>query len=273
MRIGHNPNRQNYTKTLAPIVLSVVTHLPDEVGYHSRRMEVIEFCFQTMLRGAQMDISLAVWDNGSNDRLLNYLQDSIKPDILIRSQNIGLTSAKASLFGMLPEDTIVAYSDDDMLFYPDWLRPQIALLNGFPNVASVTGYPVRTAFRWGTENTIKWATHNGAEYGRFLPQKWEDDFAVSIGRDPAWHREYTREDLDYRIEYRGLKAYLTSHHCQFVARAGVARKAARYDGKAMADERYFDIELDKLGLRLATQQRLTRHIGNVLHDELRKEIV
>jgi hypothetical protein len=40
----------------------------------------------------------------------------------------------------------------------------------------------------------------------------------------------------------------------------------------MADERLFDITLDTLGLRLATTQRLTRHIGNVLHEELRKEI-
>ena len=270
--MGNNPQRQNYAETLKPIVLAVVTHLPDEAGYHSRRMEVIENCLLTMTRNAKTDYSLVIWDNGSCAKLLDYLQNMVQPDILIRSKNIGLTSAKAALFGMLPEDTIVAYSDDDMLFYPDWLRPQIELLNGFPNVACVTGYAVRTAFRWGVENTMKWATKNGAEYGRFLPEDWERDFAMSIGRDTYWHMEYTKPDLDYRIEYNGLKAYLTSHHCQFVARAGTARKAAKYESKAMADERYFDIEMDKLGLRLATTQRLTRHIGNVLHDELRKEI-
>jgi len=188
---------------------------------------------------------------------------------LILSGNIGKYAARLSIARMLPPETILAYSDDDMYFYPDWLAPQIELLNYFPNVSCVTGNPVRTQFRWGNENTVKWAmTHAQVNTGRFIPQEWEDDFALSVGRTPEWHKEYTKNDTDLLITYKNKQAYATSHHCQHVSYAGTVAKIPLYDHLAMSRETPFDNEMDKLGLRLATTQRYCRHIGNILENEL-----
>jgi hypothetical protein len=240
-------------------------------GYHEHRLDVIKTCLTTMQEGAKTKHTLAVWDNGSCADLRDWLQAEFKPDVLILSGNIGKTAARTSLARMFHPRTIIGYSDDDMYFFDNWLAPQIELLKHFPNVSSVTGYPVRTSFRWGCENTIAWAKANGKlEVGRYLPREWEDDFAVSIGRNPEWHEQYSEQDQDYIVTYNGKQAYCTSHHCQFIANVEKIEKVLQYDSHAMADEKPFDIALDSIGLRLATTQRLTRHIGNVLDEKIRQ---
>jgi len=274
-RVGSNPNKSSpATATFRKLVLTCVTHLPNQEGYHADRLEVVQTCLRTMRAGAKLEHTLIVWDNGSCDALRDWLQFEFKPDVLILSPNIGKTAARTALVRMCHPKAVVGYADDDMLFYDNWLAPQIELLQHFPNVASVTGYPVRTSFRWGTENTQAWARINGRlETGRFLPQEWEDDFAVSIGRDIEQHRQGSDRDFDYRVTYNGKQAYCTSHHCQFIGRPDTIGKVLQYDGAAMGDEKPFDVALDTIGLRLATTQRLTRHIGNILDDKIRNEIM
>lgn len=250
----------------APIVLTCVTHLPNENGYHKQRLKVIQTCLTTMRQNARReDIQVMVWDNGSCRMLVDWLEWEYKPDYLIRSANIGKTAARSSMFRMIPPKTIVGYCDDDMYFYPGWLTPQLDLLQTFPDVAQVSGYPVRTQFRFACDRSIAWA-HNEKilEVGRFIPREWENDFCKSIGRDPVWHaEEWTPKDQDYKAAYNGLQAYLTSHHCQFIGYQDILAQAVHYDGQAMGDERPIEEALNKLGLRLTTISRLTRHIGNV----------
>lgn len=274
MRVGVNPNRNSLAEHFTPIVLTVITHLPNFTGYHSKRLEVVQTCLDTMRRHSGGDYTIIVWDNGSDEVFRSWVRNEYKPDVFIQSANVGKNLAQSTLANMLSPDKIISYCDDDMLFYPNWLQPQIELLKGFPNVSSVTGYPVRTQFRWGCDNTKKWGLECGKiQAGRFIPAQWENDFAVSIGRDAAWHTDYTKNDVDYLLEYNGLKAYATSHHCQFVSYAGTIAKAKKADFAAMGEERSFDVALDTLGLRLATTERLSRHMGNVIDDELRKAIV
>jgi hypothetical protein len=275
MRVGSNPLRNAKASEFAPVVLCVVTHLPNFEGYHEHRLEVVQTCLRTMTANAGVEYSLVVWDNASCSEFREWVQDEVKPDVFVQSFNAGKTAGRTSITRMIPPGRVVCYSDDDMLYYPNWLRPQMGILGHFPNVSCVTGYPVRTQFRWGNTKTKNWArTTQGAklEMGRFIPQEWEDDFAVSIGRDPGWHAEYTRNDSDARITYNGKQAYATSHHCQFIAKSEVIGRILSFDGMAMGDEKVMDDVLDQLGLRLATTDRLCRHIGNVIHDELRREI-
>jgi hypothetical protein len=273
MRKGTNPLRSSGANCYMPVVLTVVTHLPNLTGYHAERLEIVQTCLNTMRDNAEMETTVAVWDNGSCAELRDWLQCEYKPDMLILADNIGKTAARTSLIRMCPAGSIVGYSDDDMLFFPGWLAPQMDLLRHFPNVASVTGYPVRTAFRWGVANTLAWAGREGIlEKGEFIPRQWETDFCISIDRDPVWHEDYTKNDTDYRVTYRGKKAYCTSHHCQFIGFQDTLVKAATYDGRAMGDEKVWDIALDNIGLRLATTSRLTRHMGNVIDDNLKLEV-
>jgi hypothetical protein len=176
MRKGTNPNRSAGANCYMPIVLTVVTHLPNLLGYHAGRMEVVQTCLKTMRDNANMETTVIVWDNGSCADLRDWLQFEYKPDMLMLADNIGKTAARTSLIRMCPPDSVIGYCDDDMLFSQNWLAPQLDLLRHFPNVASVTGYPVRTAFRWGVEHTLAWARREGKlEEGEFIPREWEND--------------------------------------------------------------------------------------------------
>ena len=271
MRIGSNPLHDARVKGFPPVVACVITHLPHRDGYHAKRLEVIQACISSMTKGAP-GVPLVVWDNGSHPVLKEWLK-SLHPYLLIESANVGKSSARAALFRMFPPSTLVAMSDDDILFYPGWLDAEAEVLTTFPCVACVTGNPIRTSFRWGCENTIKWMSDHGIlETGRFIPDEYERDFCDSIGRVYESHRKNTAAEQDYRGVYNGIYAYATSHHCQFIATSGHILPALRYDDAAMADEKPFDMALDRIGLRLSTVKRYSRHIGNVLHDELRKEI-
>ena len=274
MRVGQNPNKSAQIALYAPVALTVVTHLPNiTTAYHSQRLEVIQACLNTMRAGVHREHTFMVWDNGSIPELRDWLQFVFKPDVLILSNNIGKNNARSSMAGMLPGKTIFCYADDDMLFDDNWFAPQNDLMVNFPNVASVTGYPVRTAFRWGIDNTVAWArTHGKLEVGTFIPQAYEDDFALSVGREPEWHKNYTDNDVDYRVTYNGIQAYCTSHHCQFITHAGTLASLQHFDHNAMTDEKPFDIAMDNLGLRLATIQRVARHIGNRLDENIRSQL-
>lgn len=272
MRRGENPNRNKEAATYTDIVMTCVTHLPNQVGYHAKRLEVIQTCLESQRRGHE-DKTMVVWDNASCDALREWLQYEFKPDILILSENLGKNQARCSIAHMLPADRIMTYSDDDIFFYPGWMEEQLEILGHFPNVSCVSGYPIRTSFRWGCGNTIKWAEENAKlDKGRFLPKQWEDDFAVSIGRDIQDHVERTVKDFDYRVTYKRRRAYCTSHHCQFISPVRVIRMINQYAAYAMPDEKPFDIAMDQIGLRLSTTERYTRHMGNVIDDALRNDI-
>lgn len=275
MRIGQNPLKSAFASAgVAPVVLAIITHLPNTTtAYHSKRFDVIQACLNSMRDNANMDVTVLVWDNGSIPEFRNWLQFEYKPDMLVLSGNIGKISARTMIYRMFKPETIIAYSDDDMLYEWDWLQPQMDLLQHFPNVSLITGYPVRTNTRWGIENTVKWAMENARlEIGRFFPEQWRDDFALSVGRTVEFEKEYEKDDKDYRVTYQGKQAYCVGHHCQFIGYAGVVSQIDISKGLAMGDEKPFDIAMDKLGLRLATIQRYARHIGNVLDDEIKKEL-
>ena len=271
MRKGQNPNRQAIVDGYAPIVLSVITHLPNMDGYHEGRLDVIKASLESMRNNAGMDgFQIMVWDNGSCDKLLYWLRRSYQPDYLIQSPNMGKPSARTSILRMLPDKTIVNCADDDMFYYPDWLKAHLEVMTVYPNVGTVSGWPVRTQFRFHNHSTKAWGQKMAIlEQGRFISPQEDRDFCASIGRDYDYQVKTSLTDMDYRMNYRGVMTYATGHHCQFVGKAGVLAKLDGYSNEAMRSERPFEQAVDQAGLlRLTTYKRYTRHIGNVLDPEL-----
>ena len=272
LRTQHAPYKMKDT------ILLVVTHLPceDEPGYHKDRLEVVKTCLTSMREHAHRDHTFMVWDNDSRSEFRDWLQHIFEPDVLVMSKNIGKNQARANAIRMMPLSSIVCYSDDDFYFYDNWLQPQIKILNHF-SAQLVTGYPTRVMFRWACESAINWSNKHGKlEKGIFMPEQWERDYAISIGRDPDKHmtEHLTPDDFDYRVSYNGSQAYCVGHHAQFVGYVAKLLPALNADSNlAMPDERIFDMAQAKLGIRLSTTDRLCRHIGNVIHDELRQEIM
>lgn len=274
-RIGTNPNRKAKSVKYPPIVAGIVTHLPNEYeDYHKGRMEVIRTCLTSLRRNAGQDIGIMIWDNGSCDRLKEWIQTVYKPDWFIQSPNIGKAQARCSMYRMLPFDTVFCFSDDDIYYSPNWLTPQLELLYGFPHVGVVSGYPVRSQFNWGCKSTIDWAEKNGTvTKGKLIPDEWDRDFVISVGQTLEQHMRVIKNTVDVMVEYNGLFAYCTAHHCQFIGKVAALEGFLTFSiDYAMSDEKPFDTAIDNQGLlRLTTTQRYTRHIGNVMDVKIKVE--
>ncbi len=269
MRKGQNPLKNSEAPAhFPPVVIAVITHLPDEQGYHKERFEIVNESIIS-LRDTAPDIPLLLWDNGSGERWRSWLRAFDLGDYLMLSPNIGKSSARAAILNMLPPETIVAISDDDMEFSAGWLEAHMALLEGFPNVGMVSGFPNRFSGTWGIDSTLAWATEQpqgtiGVDFGQYIPNEWEVDYAKSIGADPERILTKFRRMDQYRIRYNGLEALAQASHCQFMCIAGRIAPLTTYATAALGDERPFDEAVDKAGyLRLTTTQRFTRHMGNV----------
>lgn len=267
MRIGHNPLKKSSLPPPARIVAAVITHLPDTTSdYHKTRLDVIQHSITSLIKNAgQMDYSLIVWDNGSVNALTAQLI-SMCPNKLILSENIGKVNALKSIMRILPPETILAYGDDDIEYFPGWLKSQVEILETYPNVGTVTGFPVRLASKWGEESTLKWAQENALiEEGRFISDAWERDYCESVGRAYSEYATHTASLQDKRITYRGVSAYASSQHCQFVCYPDKIEPLINWTSRALEDEIRFDKAIDAAGmLRLSTVGRYTRHIGNIL---------
>ena len=271
MRDGHNPNRMARIQPFGKVIISAVTHLPNQEDYHSERFDVIRCSLETMRANAGVDCEVLIWDNGSCANLKGWLINNYRPDHLILSRNMGLSIGRASIVHMLPPDTIVGIADDDMFYYPGWMAKQIKVLNTFPIVGTVSGWPVRTQFRFHNKYTLEWGKKCARlQRGRFISVQEDKDFCTSIGRDYETEQvQYTRNDKDTLLTYKKVKAYATGHHCQFIGKAGTLAPLMRYDSVAMGSDRPFEKAIDDAGLlRLTTYERTTRHIGNKLDKEL-----
>jgi glycosyltransferase involved in cell wall biosynthesis len=270
MRVGQNPLKQACLEAPPRVVVLVITHLPNMDGYHAKRLDVVKKSLWLLTNNAYDDHILMIWDNDSCDELVEFLQDftqsKSKRDTLILSRNIGKTNALKSVMRMLPPDTILAYGDDDIEYMPNWLQPQIEILETYPNVGTVTGFPVRLASKWGEASTLAWAQkHAQIETSKFIPVEWEQDYCASVGRDYHQYATATASLTDTRITYKGVQAYAMSQHCQYVCYPERVEPLIQWTDKAMAEEIPFDKAVDAAGmLRLSTVERFTRHMGNVL---------
>lgn len=273
MREGNNPNRELVLPGYSQVIVGAITHLPHEGGYHKDRLEVVKCSLETMRNNAGVkDFQVYIWDNGSCDSFRDWLIEKYKPDYLTLSPNLGKSAARASMVKSLPPKTIVGVADDDIFYYPGWLDAHLKILKHFPRVGQVSGWPVRTQHRFHNIHTLNWARFQKTlTAGRFISEQEEKDFCSSIGRDWAWHKGYTAFDLDYIVKWKGMSAYATAHHCQWVGFADYIAPLLEYSHEAMADERPFEEAVDRAKLlRLTTLKRFTRHIGNKLDDELRR---
>ncbi|HET7011663.1 MAG TPA: glycosyltransferase family A protein [Anaerolineales bacterium] len=280
-RIGINPARHRAsTYRPARITVGMLVYLPHLMGYFEHRLEVIKLSLATLTRHSDLPYDLLVFDNGSCEEVKVHLgrmrQEGLLRYLLTSSENIGKLGALRLMAGAAPGE-VLAYTDDDTFFYPGWLSAHMALLDGFPNVGMVSGSPERTLFDHGIDSTLAFGRTDPAaalSYGRRIPESWEREWAVALGKAPD---EYLRsvEDIDdIIIERKGLRAYATACHNQFVAPRRTLLRFLEGDwtGRLMGGLNELDNAIDAAGfLRLTTIERTTRLIGNVVSPTMQAE--
>lgn len=286
-RIGINPARKKFTLYRPTrVTLAVLTYIPHLEGYFAGKFDVLKLLFTSLHAHTTPRADLLVFDNGSCQTVRDYLNGlaaSGEIDYLLLShQNIGKIGAFNLIFNSAPGE-VIAYCDDDILFYPGWLEAHLAILDHFPAVGMVSGVPVRNAAghaRSSLERVAK-SPPPGLQvrYERAIPDEWEHDWAVSTGRDSQSHLQATQDQQDMILTMNTptgkIEAVGAANHFQFVARKEVLLKAlpAEWTGRLMGAMVEFDEEIDRMGLlRLSTTQRFTRHMGNALSPDLEEDI-
>ncbi len=281
MRIGMNPARHKVTDYRpARVTVAVLVYIPYQYGYFARRFDVLRLCFNTLLRHTPEPHDLLVFDNNSCEAVKEFLRD-LQERGLIRylitsSENIGKLGALRIIAGAAPGE-VIAYTDDDTFFYPGWLSAHLKILDAFPNVGMVSGCPERTLFDHGIESNLRLAEADPEvrlSRGQTIPEQWEREWAVALGRDVEAFLAQVRQMEDILLERNGVRAYATACHNQFLAPKAVLQEALAgpWTGRLMGGMNELDNTIDAAGyLRLCTPERTTRLIGNVVAEAMVEE--
>jgi glycosyltransferase involved in cell wall biosynthesis len=280
MRVGRNPAKSILeVPQPAEVTLATIVYIPFLKGYFENSLDVLKVCLASMLQNADRDFDFMVFDNGSCQKVRDYLLDLKEQGhiqyLVLSDQNLGKVGAWNVIFGAAP-GKYVAYTDSDVFFYPGWISAHLKLFDAFPDAATVTGHPVRRIPE-KYPNTLRMAEASpeiSLEVGRFVPQEWCNEHAESLGQDLDEYVEKSKDWQDYRFSRNGVHAYANSGHFQFVARTDILRQVFPLKNfrPIGPNELLFDEAIDKIDcLRLSTVEKYVDHMGNTLSSKFLEE--
>ncbi len=282
MRIGGNEYKFDGWSTVEParITAAVVTFLPNEAGYFQRRMDVIRLSLLSLVRHAELPVDLLVFDNGSCRRLVDHLVELKEGGairfLILGAKNVGLAGAYRVIADAAPGE-VIAFANDDVFYFPNWLSPQVRILDIFPDVGLVSGFYLRATH----PRTAELAREKGLMVRTVpAPDEWIEEFCrdASYPSPEAYTSAHVRAgwtDLDDRlVSSNDTDAYAGGVCWQAVLRKETLRSLVDCpNGSWRQQHRSFDgylhEEVVRRGLlRLSTPVRLVRHIGNVVTPEM-----
>lgn len=274
MRQGQNPAKF-VSKVARPenVTVAVLSYIPFLQGYYEESLEVLKLCLWSIREHTDGPFDLMVFDNGSCQEVVEYLEASFEAGfiqyLLLSNRNLGKVGAWNMILRGAPGEWIV-FADSDIFFFPDWLPAHRDLFNHYPDVGTVTGLPRRRRTTYSEKTLERVAEHPEihVSQGHFIPEAWIADHARSVGKIDTLDTELERDD--YLLEYRGVQAYVTAQHFQFMVRKDVLKPYLPFDytrpmGRDVAN---FDRAIESSGLlRIATKERTIMHMGNRIDSE------
>lgn len=272
MRTLTNPLKAGAKAPPVPYLSIGVVTMADGSKYHEQRREIVNLCITSMLEELPLpkySYELVIWHNTTSNTPKDYgdFLRSFNPARYIESENVGPHNARMAM-AQIMRGQLICFTDDDILFHPDWYKLQTEILDTYPRVGSVSGSPQRTAFRWATSSNIRFAeTTPGAtiKTGRYIPDIYERDFCASVGRPYLGHAAATMAENDILLEYKGVKAWGHGHHMQQLGPADTIRGCQFCTENLLDNGKLYNEWIDRQGLmNLTTYRRTAVHIGNVL---------
>jgi hypothetical protein len=278
-RIGMNPSR---TKTSdyrpARVTVAMLVHIPTLTGYYQHRLSVLQASLWSLRTNTTQPFDLMVFDNASGPEARSFLDDLQRQgalDFLLRSErNVGKIGALQLLFRAAPGE-LIAYADDDFYYFPGWLDAQLNIMDTYPNVGMVSGYVVPSFFTPDrTRSNARFAQSESevsVEEVVPFPEAWITEWAESTGRESEVALEEESRFTPVRYTYQGVPSLAAANHDQFLSRKSVMVDCLpdHWSGQLMGQMLELDRAVDQAGfLRLATAERTTQHMGNVISPAL-----
>lgn len=277
-RIGQNPAK--FVKDVAKparITVAVLNYIPFLSGFYAEMDEVLKAClnsiYQTKL-GEDFDI--LVFDNGSCDEIKQYLLKEQAEGriqyLFLSEKNLGKGGAWNMIFDGAPGE-IIAYTDNDCVFTPDWLEKSIRILETFPETGMVTARPFRTKEELYTA-TLAWAdAHPDVEHeqGDLIPFEVFREFDLSLGQSEEEIAAHYKETTDHRLTYKGVNAMVGASHWQFTAYKKRLGEFLPFQmDRPMGQVRQLDTRINEKGyLRLMTETPCAMNMSNTLDDSVK----
>lgn len=271
-RKGVNPAKFiNMVSKPQRITVAVLNHIPHLSGFYADVLEVLKVCLSSLWENSDLPFDLLVFDNGSCPEARNYLLDLYghgKIQYLVLSEkNLGKGGAWNIIFSAAVGE-IIAYSDNDVYFYPNWLSKSLQILESFPNVGMVTSRPFPTRSELFS-STLDWASRTPGvtiEKGQLIPWELMKAFDMSRGLSEEQARAEYEKNENIRISYDGLSAYAGASHWQFMAYKRALQPCLPFTmDRPLGQVISLDEQLNSKGyLRLMTCEALTQNMSNRL---------
>ncbi len=280
MRKGQNPAK--FVKDVARperITVALLNYIPFLSGFYAETLDVLKVSLESMRKDAGRPFDLMIFDNGSCEEVRNFLiqekEEGRIQYLILSEKNMGKGGAWNVMLAGAPGE-IIAYTDADVLFSPNWLSRSVELLETFPNVGMVTARPYRTSPELYT-STLEWAKKNATlDEGQFIPWETFLEFNLSLGQTEEENVKVYAETSDWRIQYKGVTALAGASHWQFTAYKTTLQQFLPFDmDKPMGQVRQLDKRMNDAGLlRLMVSDPLAMNMSNTLgylRGELKKE--
>ena len=282
MRKGQNPAK--FVKDVARperITVALLNYIPFLSGFYAETLDVLKVSLESMRKDAGLPFDLMVFDNGSCQEVREFLvkekEEGRIQYLILSEKNMGKGGAWNVMLTGAPGE-IIAYTDADVLFSPNWLSRSVEILETFPNVGMVTARPFRTPPEF-YESTLQWAKdaeRATLEEGQFIPWETFLEFNLSLGQTEEENRKVYAETKDWRIQYKGVSALAGASHWQFTAYKSMLQQFLPFNmDKPMGQVRQLDKRMNDAGLlRLMVSDPLAMNMSNTLgylRGELGKE--
>jgi glycosyltransferase involved in cell wall biosynthesis len=282
MRKGQNPAK--FVKDVArpeKITVALLNYIPFLSGFYAETLDVLKVSLDSMRKDAGLPFDLMVFDNGSCPEARDFLVSEKEAGriqyLILSEKNMGKGGAWNVMLTGAPGE-IIAYTDADVLFSPNWLSRSVEILEAFPNVGMVTARPFRTPPEF-YESTLKWAKQNATlDEGQFIPWETFLEFNLSLGQTEEENKKVYAETRDWRLVYKGVTAMAGASHWQFTAYKSTLGQFLPFDmDKPMGQVRQLDKRMNDAGLlRLMVSDPLAMNMSNTLgylRGELGKQTV
>src|SRR5512133_508462 len=272
MRKGQNPAK--FVKDVARperITVALLNYIPFLSGFYAETLDVLKVSLESMRKDAGLPFDLMVFDNGScaevRDFLVKEKEEGRIQYLILAEKNMGKGGAWNIMLAGAPGE-IIAYTDSDVLFSPNWLKRSVEILETFPNVGMVTARPFRTPPEF-LESTLKWARdaeRAACEEGQFIPWETFLEFNLSLGQTEEENKKVYAETRDWKILYKGVTAMAGASHWQFTAYKSTLQQFLPFDmSKPMGQVRQLDKRMNDAGLlRLMVSDPLAMNMSNTL---------